>query len=620
MPQYDEDPQYENTDFDATHFDTAKKADPSAFVPPAQIAGRAYHLPEMDETKSLDIPPSAKPYELTDEETLGLDPATRSLGHALGLTKLEGTSQSAGMHMTDARAKQPLEEMQLADAWARSAPPRSTPSHADGWPPSASNKPTLPDAPPPPNAVSDLSGMELPDAWARPPKRHETHAYGDAQGQMVAEEPVISTFKDSRHRAAFDAESPRMTASSDANVSLAVQMRGDEVGLGGGFRLALGSILFLLALAIVALSVMIFRELQKEAPPPPRPRIDPAVLAKQEKTKDEAMHQRRYLLAVEAARQARWEIALRSFRVVAQSTEDSATRRRAQAIQAYAEREITAQSTLAAARSAYNGSRYSEVFHKLATIPPDTQVRKQVTRLRTQTRTAAFQNTLKSLTRLRKRKRFASAKKLLATALALDPSYIALRREYALLSRVLKRPATKCRSACKRRHRGKARQSRRQRCIQSCDASYSLAPLPSVIPPSDELSGMARFGKALLKEPGLSVPDLPPTHTPTAALPAIPSSQRPDPSAQKLQTNTSAPALLANPSPSCADKCKRSRNRRLRRRCISRCVGVCKRRCRAAFIKQKRRCSRTCRRNRRCKKSCLRSASSSRNQCVRRCR
>ncbi len=506
MHRYDEDPQYENTDFDATHFDTSKKAEPSPYLPPAQVAGRAYHLPEMDETKSLDIPPPANPYEIADEETLGLDPATRSLGHALGLTKLEGSSQAPE--------------------------------------------------------------MELADAWARPPVRHETHAYGDAQGQHIAEEPVISTFKDSRKRAAFDSDLAASPASSSSSVSLAVQMRGEEVGLGGGFRLALGSILFVLALAIVGLTAMIFRELQKEPPPPPRPRVDPAALVKQQKKEDEAMHQRRYLLAVDAARQGRWDIALRSFRVVAQHSEDPARKRRAQAIQAYAERELTAKSTLDAARSAFNGSRYSEAFHKIATIPPDTQVKAQVARLRKQIRAAAFNKNLKRLSRLRKRKRFSPAKKLLATALALDPSYTAIRREHALLARALKRPATKCRSACKRRHRGKARQERRLRCLQSCESSYKLSPLPPIPPHQGELSGMARFGKALLKEPSLSVPEIPPAHVPTAPLPPIPTTaKKAEPSAPSAPPNASPTPVQAALSPSCAHKCRRSRNRRLRRRC-----------------------------------------------------
>lgn len=604
MHRYDEDPQYENTDFDATHFDTSKQAESSPYLPPAQVAGRAYHLPEMDETKSLDIPPPANPYEIADEETLGLDPATRSLGHALGLTKLEGSSQASGM--------------ELADAWARPASSQHAariPSPSPAFP--SMNSPQSP----PPSASSALSEMELADAWARPPVRHETHAYGDAQGQHLADEPVISTFKDSRKRAAFDSDLAASPASSSSSVSLAVQMRGEEVGLGGGFRLALGSILFVLALAIVGLTAMIFRELQKEPPPPPRPRVDPAAIAKQQKKEDEAMHQRRYLLAVDAARQGRWDIALRSFRVVAQHSEDPARKRRAQAIQAYAERELTAKSTLDAARSAFNGSRYSEAFHKIATIPPDTQVKAQVARLRKQIRAAAFNKNLKRLSRLRKRKRFSPAKKLLATALALDPSYMAIRREHALLARALKRPAAKCRSACKRRHRGKARQERRLRCLQSCESSYKLSPLPPIPPHQGELSGMARFGKALLKEPSLSVPEIPPAHVPTAPLPTIPSTEKKaEPSDPSAPPNASPTPVQAALSPSCAHKCRRARNRRLRRRCTSRCIALCKRRCRIAFNKQKRICPRKCRRNRRCKRSCHRSAVAARKKCYRNCR
>ncbi|MCB9639100.1 MAG: hypothetical protein H6727_09430 [Myxococcales bacterium] len=543
MPRHDDDLQYEEMHDDATHLDPSQQ-DPSAYLPSHMPHQRAYQLPEQEETKSLDIPPPRPRYELSDEETLGLDPSTRSLGYSLGLTDEDDKTVGAD--------------------------------------------------------------MMLADAWARPPQRHETHAYGDSRGQEAAEEPAISTFKDSRQQAQIEQEA--------SSAALAVQMRGDDVGLGGGFRFALGLILVVLAVAIGILSYMIFHELQKQPLPPTRPRVDPALQKQQEQQADEAMYQRRYMLAVGAAKQGRWEIALRSFTVVAQQSQEPQRKRRAQALQAYLERELAAQSTLKAASSDFRTRQYQEALQKLANIPKDTRVSRKAQRLRSQIRKIAFKKTFKTLRKLRKRKRFSKAKKLLAYAVKVDPEYTPTRREHTQLARAMKRPYKKCQKTCVRKNRGKRRQKRKERCLDRCKNYYILAPLPSRTRP-DHLAGMALFGKELLANPEKNIPETPLPNVPTARpLPAAPSNTAPQP------PRPSTTSLPQDEPKTCTQTCSSSRGRRAKRRCKTRCLKKCKRSCHYSHRKILRRCLRKCRRNRRCKRSCQRTFKKERRTCQRACR
>ena len=545
--------------------------------------------PEMEETKSLSLP--TPPLGAYDEETLGLDPATRSFGRSLGLDDEDASTAYLPNNSSILQAR----DAALRAAEAAYPPP---PQHS------------LPAIPPPSSPATPLSSPATPlSSPAMPsPRARETRAYGDRESKIEAESPALLPFKDSR---SFSQETLHQA---------------QQVGIGGGFRLILLLTLLFLGGAISVLGYLIFNELygnqsSQKKTTPAAAKVSPET----RRADEEAVLERRYQLALEAAQKKRWDIVLRGLSMVIQSTQDTQRKQRSLAIQAFAEREITAQSTLTAAQKATQRKKLDDALLKLQTIPPDVEIAPQAKSLRKRLQKEAFEKPLKQIAKLQKRKRLSPALKRLQKLIAIDPEAPALRRAHRALASATRKEQNKCKRACNKRFRGSRKKSARERCNTRCE---NKIPLPAALPASSSpppLSGLSLLGQQLIANPKMDLP----TQDAQAPIPTTPTRLPPDRTTTPPdrpttpQTTTPTPQIAsatttAPTTPSCKQQCARTRGRRKKMRCLKRCRRPCLKACEAPFAEQARSCKQSCR-TRRCKKKCTKTLARQRKTCPKRC-